>query len=157
MKQLLLTVGKASADYASSGIARYVKLLKPYHGCEVRSVRAARAAGGRTHSQLKHEEGGRILDALKPKDLVWVLDGRGKPWSSMDWAKRLDEARMAGRPRLVLVIGGAVGLSSEVIGRATHRVSLGPITLPHELAAVVALEQLFRAHTILAGTPYHRA
>ena len=75
----------------------------------------------------------------------------------MHWAKRLDEARQAGRPRLVLVIGGAVGLSSEVLGRATHTISLGPITLPHELAAVVAMEQLYRAHTILAGTPYHRA
>ena len=83
------------------------------------------------------------------------MEGRG--WSSEQWAKKLQSAQRSGRTRLVLVIGGAEGLAAEVLKRADHTVSLGPATMAHQLAAVVVMEQLYRAGTILAGTPYHRA
>jgi len=154
---LLLTVGKPKTDHARAGIELYRRRLKPYGGCGHQVVRACRAAGGRSQAEIISRQDKRIVDALQDRDRVWALDLRGRGWSSKEWARRLDQARLAGTGRLVLVIGGALGLGETVLQRADSRVSLGPITLPHELAAVVALEQLYRGHTILAGTPYHRA
>jgi 23S rRNA (pseudouridine1915-N3)-methyltransferase len=88
--------------------------------------------------------------------VVWSLDRKGKEWSSKQWAAQLSKVRESGLPRLCLVIGGAEGLDQSVLQRAQAVISLGSITLAHEMAALVALEQLYRAHTILAGTPYNR-
>jgi 23S rRNA (pseudouridine1915-N3)-methyltransferase len=96
-------------------------------------------------------EGQRLLAKLKPNDQVWALDKAGRAWSSEEWAKGLDRAKLSGSARLVLIIGGAEGLAPEVLKRAQVRLSLGSPTLAHELAALVTLEQLYRAHTILAG------
>lgn len=157
MTHLLITVGKPKAEHARAGLKLYTQRLKPYGGCSHLVVRAAPASGKRAPSELLREEGQRIMQALAERDRVWALDLAGKAWSSQQWARQVDQARLGGVGRLVLVIGGALGLDGAVLERASSRVSLGPITLPHELAAVVTLEQLYRAHTILAGTPYHRA
>ncbi len=85
------------------------------------------------------------------------MDGRGAAWRSEDWARELLALPEDGSVRrLCLLVGGAEGLAAAVRARAQRVVSLGPPTLAHELAALVALEQLYRAHAILAGTPYHR-
>jgi 23S rRNA (pseudouridine1915-N3)-methyltransferase len=84
-----------------------------------------------------------------------ALTRDGTAWSSEDLARRLGEWRLAGRP-VALVIGGPEGLEPAVLETAHLRWSLGPLTLPHELARVVVLEQLYRAATMLAGHPYHQ-
>ncbi len=156
MKQVLLTVGRARADYAARGLEDYARRLRPWGGLELAWVKAERAGGGRPPREILEAEAGRILQKLKDRDLVWALDRRGRAWSSRDWAARLDQARLTAPPRLVLVVGGPLGLGRPVLERAQERVSLGPATFAHELAALVVAEQLYRAHTILAGTPYHR-
>jgi 23S rRNA (pseudouridine1915-N3)-methyltransferase len=82
-----------------------------------------------------------------------LRDGQG--WTSAELARRLDEWQIAARP-VTFVIGGSHGLAAALIERAERRWSLGPVTLPHELARVVVLEQLYRAFTILRGEPYHK-
>ena len=82
---------------------------------------------------------------------VSLLAIDGRPMDSVAFSRFLEDRRMSGRD-LCFVIGGAFGLELE---RADHRLSLGPITLPHQLARVVLLEQLFRAHKILKNEPYH--
>lgn len=157
MTHAVLTVGKPKAAYLAECLADYTGRLGPHGGCRLLAVRAAKGMKGRSEGAIMAEEGQRLLARLEPRDLVWALDVAGRPWSSEEWARRLDQARLAGRTRLVLVIGGPWGLAPEVLARADERVSLGPATMPHELAACVAAEQLYRAHNILAGTPYHRA
>jgi 23S rRNA (pseudouridine1915-N3)-methyltransferase len=100
-------------------------------------------------------EGRDILARLSPRDLPVVLDGRGKMYDSKALAARLagwleDPGRAP-----CCIVGGAYGLSDEVLDRAGETVSLGPGTLPHELARVVLLEQIYRGLSILRGTPYH--
>jgi 23S rRNA (pseudouridine1915-N3)-methyltransferase len=87
---------------------------------------------------------------------VVALDVRGKQWSSEQLASHLGEWRMQGRG-LALVIGGPDGHADAVLQRANQRWSLGELTLPHMLVRLVVVEQLYRATTILAGHPYHRA
>lgn len=82
---------------------------------------------------------------------VVLLDSRGRTYDSEGLAVWLEQRRQAGRD-LYLVIGGAFGLE---LPSADERISFGPMTLPHLLARVVLLEQLFRAHKIIAGEPYH--
>ena len=80
-----------------------------------------------------------------------MLDSRGRSYTSEAFADWLEERRQAGRD-VCFVIGGAFGISVE---GPDHQLSFGPATLPHLLARVVLLEQLYRAHKILAGEPYH--
>ena len=84
-----------------------------------------------------------------------ALEPTGEPWSSEDLAERLDRWRLEARP-VALLIGGAHGLDPTVLARANHRWSLGPLTLAHEIARLVVLEQWYRAWTILRGEPYHK-
>jgi 23S rRNA (pseudouridine1915-N3)-methyltransferase len=84
---------------------------------------------------------------------VSLLDIGGESMDSLRFSRWLQERRLSGRD-LCLLIGGPFGFAAE-IGRVDHRLSLGALTLPHQLARVVLLEQLYRAHKILAGEPYH--
>lgn len=91
-----------------------------------------------------------------PRGAVTVaLARQGRQWSSEEVARQLDRWRHEARP-VSLLIGGSHGLDDALVKSATVTWSLGPLTLPHELARVVVYEQLYRAWTILAGTPYHK-
>ena len=104
--------------------------------------------------QLK-EEAGRLREKLPPGSRLVVLDRSGKGLASEALARELDRWRTAARP-VSLVIGGSNGLAPELVQSADLAWSLGPLTLPHELARVVVLEQVYRAWTILRGEPYHK-
>jgi len=157
VKHLLLTVGKPKAAYLAQGIDDYLDRLKPFGGGSLAGVRPAKLGPKTPEALSKAEEGQRLLARLDERDLVWALEIKGKAWSSMQWAGALEKARLSGKSRLVLVVGGALGLDPAVTRRADQLVSFGPPTMAHELAALVAAEQLYRACTILAGMPYHRA
>jgi 23S rRNA (pseudouridine1915-N3)-methyltransferase len=92
-----------------------------------------------------------VARRIPERAYVCLLDSRGRPYSSEAFAGWVEERRQGGRD-VCFVIGGPYGTQLE---RADHALSLGPLTLPHQLARVVLLEQLFRAHKILAGQPYH--
>lgn len=156
MLHVLLTVGRPKAAYLAQGLEDYAGRLAAYGGCRLEAVRPVKALKGRPVAEVLEEESWRLLARLEPRDQVWALAVDGQGWSSQEWARRLGSARDGGARRLLLVVGGPEGLHEDVLARAGQRVSLGPAILPHELAACVALEQLYRAHTILAGTPYHR-
>jgi 23S rRNA (pseudouridine1915-N3)-methyltransferase len=121
----------------------------------VRELEVREAGRAATAALQCAAEGERLLAAVPDSDALILLDIDGTPWSSEQLAAQLDRWRHDGRGRSV-VIGGANGVSAAVRQRATLRWSLGPLTLPHELARVVVAEQLYRASTILRGEPYHR-
>jgi 23S rRNA (pseudouridine1915-N3)-methyltransferase len=136
---------EAADDYAGR-LKRYVTI----HEREVRE--ASRAAN--TISQLA-EEANRLNAKISPGTAIVALTREGVGWSSRDLAAQLNRWLIASR-RLALLIGGSNGLDASLLARADVRWSLGPLTLPHELARVVVLEQLYRAFTILRGEPYHK-
>ncbi|PQO24595.1 23S rRNA (pseudouridine(1915)-N(3))-methyltransferase RlmH [Rhodobacteraceae bacterium WD3A24] len=102
-------------------------------------------------------EGALLLRALPADGPVCALDERGRMMTSPDFAAMLAEWRDAGAGTGAFVIGGADGLSEAVLARADVRLSFGPMVWPHMLARVMLAEQLYRAVSILAGAPYHRA
>jgi 23S rRNA (pseudouridine1915-N3)-methyltransferase len=104
----------------------------------------------------KKAEAEALLARLPDAARLICLDPGGEPLSSEAFARLLAKLRDEGAETAAFLIGGADGLSKEVLGKAPKRLSLGPMTLPHGLARIVLAEQIYRAATILAGHPYHR-
>jgi 23S rRNA (pseudouridine1915-N3)-methyltransferase len=148
----IIAVGKLRPYYreAADDYARRLKRYVTIHEYEVRE--ASRAPNAAT--QLA-EEAKRVDARVAAGAAVVALTRDGAGWSSRDLAAQLDRWLIASRP-VTLVIGGSNGLDPSLLARAHSRWSLGPLTLPHELARVVVLEQLYRAFTILRGEPYHK-
>ena len=134
MRILVLAVGRLRPPFTDD-IHHYRSLLGRHARVELLEVREA-------------ERVGRLLPE---RAFLCLLDGRGRTLSSEKFSRFLEERRQSGRD-LCFVIGGPRGLD---LSGVDMRLSLGPMTLPHQLARVVLLEQLFRAHKILAGEPYH--
>ena len=142
--------------------------LRPYyrHACDDYATRLKRytaiseyevkeASRAPTPAAQLAEEAKR-LDAKIPRDAMMVALARdGAAWSSQELARQLERWLLVARP-VALVLGGSHGLDPALLARAAHRWSLGPLTLPHELARVVVFEQVYRGFTILRGEPYHK-
>jgi 23S rRNA (pseudouridine1915-N3)-methyltransferase len=148
----LAAVGKLRPSYREAA-DEYARRLRRYATFSEHEVREASRAPGLT-AQLAQEA--RSLAAwIAPGSTLVALTRDGTGWSSSDLARQLDRWMLAARP-LVLIIGGSRGLEPSLLSRASARWSLGPLTLPHELARVVVVEQLYRGFTILRGEPYHK-
>jgi 23S rRNA (pseudouridine1915-N3)-methyltransferase len=118
-----------------------------------REIREAESS--RPPVDQRRDEARRLEAAIPERATVIALDREGTAWSSEELADRVRRWREAGNP-VALVLGGSLGLDPELVGRAAHRWSLGPLTLPHELARVVVVEQWYRAWTILRNEKYHK-
>jgi 23S rRNA (pseudouridine1915-N3)-methyltransferase len=105
----------------------------------------------------RDEEGAALLRLVREADFVIALDARGQMLPSEAFAGLIGKVRDSGAKTAAILIGGADGLGPDVLAKANAKVSFGAITLPHQLARIVLAEQLYRAATILAGHPYHRA
>jgi 23S rRNA (pseudouridine1915-N3)-methyltransferase len=101
------------------------------------------------------EEARRLGEAIPQGAAVVACAREGHSWTSQELAKRIEKWQLAARP-VAIVIGGSNGLDPAFIAAADQRWSLGPLTMPHELARVVVAEQLYRGFTILKGEPYHK-
>ena len=160
MRLLIAAVGKLKQEPERELVAHYM----------ARAASAGRALGFAHVNSIEIPESKAATAALRAQaeaavlvakstfahDLV-ALDPRGEQLGSEAFASMLARLRDDGKPGLTFAIGGADGLGNDLLTKAQRRLSLGPMTLPHGLARVVLAEQLYRAMTILAGHPYHRA
>jgi 23S rRNA (pseudouridine1915-N3)-methyltransferase len=150
----IVAVGRLRG-WAAEGCDDYLGRLRRYFPVEVVEVPEA-DMNRRTTDEVLTAEGQRLLKRIPAGTHVVVLDReRGKALSSEDLALKLAALGVSGRSNVAFVLGGPLGLSPEVIGRADERLSFGPVTMPHALARVVLLEQLYRALKIGRGEKYH--
>jgi 23S rRNA (pseudouridine1915-N3)-methyltransferase len=156
MKIRLLVIGTRPEDWVRDAVALYRERLPPHLQPELVEMPLSLRSSGGDPAVARAKEGQRILQRLKPADFVVALDERGKGWSSTALARELDRWQNH-HPSIALVIGGPEGLTPEVLARANQVWSLSALTFPHGLARVIVVEQLYRAWTILAGHPYHKA
>jgi 23S rRNA (pseudouridine1915-N3)-methyltransferase len=152
MEVALLAVGRLRPYYREA-CDDYLRRLRRYARIAEREVKEAAQAP--TPVQQQEEEAARLLAGAPAGATLVALDLEGTAWSSEELAGQLGRWQLAARP-VALIIGGSTGLSPELRRRAAYRWSLGPLTLPHELARVVVCEQMYRAFTILRGEPYHK-
>jgi 23S rRNA (pseudouridine1915-N3)-methyltransferase len=160
MRLLIAAVGKLKQEPERELVAHYLG----------RAASAGRALGFAHFDAIEIPESKAATAALRAQaeaavllakstfahDIV-ALDPRGDQLDSEAFASMLRRLRDDGKPGLTFVIGGADGLGNDLLAKAQRRLSLGAMTLPHGLARVVLAEQIYRAMTILAGHPYHRA
>jgi 23S rRNA (pseudouridine1915-N3)-methyltransferase len=152
MEVALLAVGRLRPYYREA-CDDYLRRLRRHARITEREVKEA--AHAPTAAQQQEEEAARLLAGAPAGAALVALDLEGSAWSSEELARQVEGWQLAARP-VALVIGGSTGLAPDLRRRAVQRWSLGPLTLPHELARVVVCEQLYRAFTILRGEPYHK-
>ena len=141
--------------WAANGADDYLKRLRRFFPVEVVEV-PEEDLNRRSPEEVLAAEAGRLLKRVPAETYVIALDReKGEPVSSEKLAQRLNSLGISGRSHVAFVLGGPLGLSTEVFKRADALVSFGPVTLPHALARVVLLEQLYRAAKINRGERYH--
>ncbi|MDR0881005.1 MAG: 23S rRNA (pseudouridine(1915)-N(3))-methyltransferase RlmH [Candidatus Adiutrix sp.] len=159
MKINFVFPGKTREPFLAEGIAFYLKRLRPL--TPAREVVFKSVAGPADESPaaadlVKSREASLILEHCRPGEYLIVLDMAGLMMSSPELAARLEKIQLTGTGAVNLVVGGPWGVAGSLLDRADLRLSLGPMTYPHELARLILLEQVYRAYAILNHLPYHK-
>ncbi len=148
----IIAVGRLREPYLAAAAADFRRRLAAYHRLEEIEVRAA---DGERADAAPALEAAAILRAIAPADHVWLLERGGQEFSSVEIARRLEALALAGTSRVTFVIAGTYGAGSDLVARADVRWSLSKLTLLHEWARALVLEQLYRATKITRNEPYH--
>jgi 23S rRNA (pseudouridine1915-N3)-methyltransferase len=155
----IITVGKLKEKYLKQGIEEYTKRLSSYSKIEMIEVpdeKAPEVLSEAEMIQVKEKEGERILAKVPADAHVIALAIEGKQKSSEELAETLDKLATYGKSKVAFIIGGSLGLSSQVLKRADDKLSFSKMTFPHQLMRLILVEQVYRAFRINRGEPYHK-
>lgn len=155
----MIAVGKLKERYWTDAMKEYQKRLSAYVTLtlhEVADEQAPESMSDAERMQVLEREAYRIEKLLRPRDGIVLLDIDGKALSSTRWSETYASLLEEGFGRLVFIVGGSNGVHPTLRDKARFRWSFGPLTLPHQLARVVLLEQLYRGIRIMRGEPYHK-
>lgn len=155
MKITLLVVGKTDDSQLQELILRYEKRLKHYITFDIQVIPDLKNRKNLSVENQKTQEGKHIVEQLQKSDFVTLLDEGGKTYTSMQFATMINKRSVSGLKRLIFVIGGPYGFSKEVYDRANSKLSLSAMTFSHQMVRLFAVEQIYRAFTILNNEPYH--
>ncbi|SCY09986.1 23S rRNA (pseudouridine1915-N3)-methyltransferase [Nonlabens sp. Hel1_33_55] len=155
MKITLLAVGKTDDNRIADLTDMYVERLKHYINFELEIIPDLKKTKNLSVEQQKTKEGDLILNQLQTSDFVTLLDEKGKSLSSQQFAQLINKRSLSGMKRLVYIIGGPYGFSEAVYKRANSKLSLSAMTFSHQMVRLFAVEQIYRAFTILKNEPYH--
>jgi 23S rRNA (pseudouridine1915-N3)-methyltransferase len=156
LKLKTIVVDRTRSSFLKEGESFYLKRLRRYVRMEWIEVKPARIKKGRSDNEILATESRSIDQKLAPRDYLVPLHSTGHPFNSEELAEWLDglSARTGGY--VTFLIGGPLGLSQDLLNRGQEILSLSHLTLTHEMARLVLLEQLYRAFTILRGEKYHK-
>ena len=159
MRITLITVGKIKEKFYQDAISEYAKRLSRYCKLDVIQVTDEKTPDGASEAletQIKEKEGKRILENIKDGSFVIALAIDGAMLDSVELAGKIEKWGISGVSQLVVIIGGSLGLSKEVLSRADYKLSFSKMTFPHQLMRVILLEQIYRSYRIIQGEPYHK-
>ncbi len=151
----LLCVGKTAFDFVNQGNAIYIKRLERMAKFEMICVPDVKNARKMSVNEIKRKEAEALMKYIKPEDHLCLLDEGGKTYTSVQFADFISKCSVDGTRQLVFVVGGAYGFDKGMYERANRKIALSAMTFSHQIIRVIFLEQLYRAHTIIGGTPYH--
>lgn len=159
MKIKLVTIGKLKEKYLKEGIAEYSKRLSRFTKVEIIELADEKTpdkASQLENQQILAKEGERILSKVADREFVIALAIEGQQFSSEKFSLVIEDTSIKGFSNITFIIGGSLGLSSQVKERANLLMSFGKLTLPHQLMRLVLIEQIYRAFMIQQGSPYHK-
>lgn len=154
MKHQLLFLGKIKDKFIEDGVAEYSSRLQHYTSFIITILKEK--GRGRGNGTSTEEQGRLLLQAVPPGAMIVVLDARGKQLSSEAFSRKIDQWEMQGKKHICYLIGGPDGHAPSVIAAADLLLSLSKMTFTHDMARMLLIEQLYRAHTIKAGEQYHK-
>jgi len=155
MKIILLVIGKNTDARLDALISDYTARLRHYVPFEMVVIPELRSTKSLSEDQQKLQEAELIKRQLQPGDHLILLDEHGTERRSKAFATWLEKRMATGARRLVFVVGGPYGFSPEIHQMAKEEISLSQMTFSHQMVRLFFVEQLYRAHTILRGEPYH--
>ena len=155
MKIKLLAIGKTDNKHIIQLIEEYQNRLKHYIKFELEVIPDIKNVKNLSEVQQKEKEGALILSKLQNTDDLVLLDDKGKHFTSIEFSQYLQKKMNSGIKQLVLVIGGPYGFSDTVYKKAIAKISLSKMTFSHQMIRLFAVEQIYRAFTILKNEPYH--
>ncbi|NQX91214.1 MAG: 23S rRNA (pseudouridine(1915)-N(3))-methyltransferase RlmH [Flavobacteriales bacterium] len=155
MKITLASIGKTKSGYLKEGISEYQKRLQHYCTFNYVEYPDVKNRAKLKPDQIKKAEEDLILQQLQPSDYLVLLDEGGKQFTSVEWANWFSKRQLSNTKHLFLLIGGAYGFSQPIYQRANEKVSMSKMTFSHQMIRLLVTEQIYRAHTILKGEPYH--
>lgn len=155
MKFKLICIGKTGKRFLVDGENEYIQRLKHYCKLEKIELPDIKNAKKLTNDEVKNAEGKMLLEKVEQGEQIILLDENGSTFSSVEFSKFIQKRMNQGGKGITFIIGGAYGFSQEVYDRAQFKISLSKMTFSHQMIRVIFLEQLYRAHTILRGEPYH--
>jgi 23S rRNA (pseudouridine1915-N3)-methyltransferase len=147
MRLHFVWIGKTKDRNCAALVEDYLERIARFAKCEVGELKEQANIAA---------ESVKLLSAVEQDDYIVLLDENGREFSSPELAEFIGRQQQVGIKRLAFVIGGFAGVSDDLKQRANLRLSLSRMTLTHELARVILTEQVYRAFTLLAGTPYHK-
>ncbi|MBQ2473054.1 MAG: 23S rRNA (pseudouridine(1915)-N(3))-methyltransferase RlmH [Lachnospira sp.] len=159
MKINIVCVGKVKEKFFTGAIDEYSKRLSRYCNLKIIELPDEKTpdnASDTVNDLIKRKEGERILSNIKDDSYVIALAIEGKMLDSVELSKKIDELGISGKSDISFVIGGSLGLSSEVLARADYKLSFSKMTFPHQLMRVILLEQIYRSYRIMKNEPYHK-
>lgn len=155
----VLCVGKLKEKFYLEAAAEYVKRLQRFCKLELVELPESRLPESPSPAEVQRAlaaEAVAIRERLPKGGAVIALCIEGKPCSSVELSRRMEELAVAGKTQLTFLIGDSVGLDESLKRQADWRLSMSPMTFPHHLARIMLLEQIYRAYQISAGTKYHK-
>ncbi|WP_306641818.1 23S rRNA (pseudouridine(1915)-N(3))-methyltransferase RlmH [Sanyastnella coralliicola] len=156
MKIVLIAIGKSTESWLTEAISIYEHRLRRYGSFEYIETDDVRIRGAKmTPQAVANAEAEKVTKLLQPGDHLILFDERGKDLTSLQLADWVQKKQISGLKRVVLLIGGPYGFNDELKQRASGKLSLSKLTFSHQMVRVFAIEQIYRAHTILKGEPYH--
>jgi len=156
MQLQIIAVGQKMPAWVDQAYQDYAKRLPRQQAVELSLIATARRKSGGSVQQLQQQEAQRIQQKLKPGSRIMALDEHGMQWSTREWASQYRDW-LQHYPHVTFMIGGPDGLDSTLLANAHQTIALGKMTLPHGLARVVLIEQIYRAWSVVEGHPYHRS
>ncbi len=157
MKFQFLTIGKSHETYVHEGIQLFTKRIGAYFPVQWQIIPSPKNAGSMSEAELKQGEAETILSLVKKDDYLVLLDERGKQLSSEELAAFIQQRANESEKSIVFVIGGAFGVSNEIMQRADYTWSLSKLVFPHQLVRLMLAEQIYRACSIIRNEKYHHS
>ncbi|MEA2568155.1 MAG: rRNA (pseudouridine1915-N3)-methyltransferase [Acidobacteriota bacterium] len=153
--RVLWVRSNADSEFAAA-IDRYVNRIRHFFPIEVTEIAAERGRQSESDVAIMRAESARLMAALPAQGHVTVLDERGRQMDSLKFSKWLERMTIEQPHGVSFVMGGDVGLADTIKQRADTLLALSAMTLPHQIARVVLLEQIYRACTLMRNIPYHK-
>jgi len=149
------SLGKENDPFIEEGLRYYFKKTQPWNSIELVLLQTPKKAATTDVERTKLAEEELILKKLQPNHYLVLLDERGKLLSSVQWSQQFQQCMNQGVKTLVLLIGGAFGVTEGVRKKAAQCWSLSPLVFPHQMVRLIVAEQVYRSFSILNNSPYH--